>query len=74
MANVGGADRIVRAILGLVLIVAPFMPFTAPFFAGWGVWTFGVVIVGFVLAATSAMRFCPLYAIFGIRTCPLERN
>lgn len=74
MANVGSADRVVRAILGLLLIVLPFMPFAASFFAGWGAWKFVVVVVGIVLAGTSAMRFCPLYAIFGLSTCPVERR
>jgi len=25
------------------------------------------------LLATAAMRFCPLYSILGIRTCPATR-
>jgi len=74
MTNVGSADRIVRAILGLVLILSPFMPFTAPLFAGWGSWSYLVVAIGLVLVVTATMRFCPLYAIFGLNTCPLERR
>lgn len=74
MTNVGSADRIVRAILGLVLILAPFMPFTASFFAGWGVWSYLVAVVGLVLVGTATLSFCPLYAIFGLNTCPIERR
>jgi hypothetical protein len=74
MANVGSADRVVRALVGLVLIVAPFMPFAASFFAAWGAWKFLVVVVGLVLLGTAAMRFCPLYAMLGLNTCPLERR
>ena len=74
MTNVGSADRIVRAILGLVFIFAPFMPFAASFFAAWGAWKFLVVAVGLVLVGTAAMRFCPLYAIFGLKTRLRERR
>lgn len=74
MANVGSADRMIRLVFGLLLIAAPFMPFLAGTFAGWGGWKFVVALVGVVLVGTSLMRFCPLYAIFGIRTCPLEQR
>lgn len=74
MTNVGSADRTVRAILGLVLILSPFLPFAAPVFAGLGVWKFAVAAVGIVLAGTAAIGFCPLYAIFGLNTCPVERR
>mgnify|MGYP001375903143 CR=1 FL=1 len=74
MTNVGSADRVIRAILGLILILAPFMPFTASIFAGIGAWKFLVAAAGLVLLGTAAMRFCPLYAIFGLNTCRLERR
>lgn len=72
MTNIGVADRIVRAILGLVLIVAPFMPIAA--LDAVGAWKFLVAAAGLVLLRAAAMRFCPLYAIFGLNTCPLERR
>lgn len=72
MTNVGIADRIVRAIFGLVLIVAPFMPIAA--LDAVGAWKFLVAAVGVVLLGTAAMRFCPLYAIFGLNTYPLKRR
>jgi len=70
MVNVGSADRAIRVLLGVVLVAAPFMPFLAGLFAGWGAWKLLVALVGIVLLGTAAMRFCPLYAIFGVRTCP----
>jgi Protein of unknown function (DUF2892) len=74
MANVGGADRMVRAILGLVLIVAPFTPFAAPLFAAWGLWKFALLAIGLVMAGTAAFRFCPLYTLIGLNTCRVERR
>ena len=67
--NVGSADRKLRAfVLAPVLIVAGLL-------AGPGGW---LAIVLYALAgvmlATSAVSFCPLYAVFGLRTCPLQKD
>lgn len=66
-SNVGKIDRIARIIIGVLLIVAPFMTQIGMFQSTLG--TVIAVIVGVVLMATSAMCFCPLYRILGIRTC-----
>ncbi|MCJ7754214.1 MAG: DUF2892 domain-containing protein [Thermoanaerobaculales bacterium] len=71
MVNLGSADLMIRWVFGLPLIATPFMPFLAGSFAGWGGWKFVVALIGVVLLGTSVMGFCPLYAIFGVRTCPL---
>jgi len=68
-ANLGKIDRVLRLVLGIVLLAAPFM-------SGFGVFEGGAatiisVIVGFVMIGTSAMKFCPMYRIFGMRTCKL---
>lgn len=68
-ANVGSIDRVLRIVLGLVLIALPFVTNMAMFASGTA--TVIAVVVGVVLIATSTMRFCPLYRIFGIRTCKL---
>lgn len=69
-ANVGNIDRIIRLVIGAVLILAPF-------FTNWGLvgsttGMFISVLLGLVLVATSAMKFCPLYRIFGLRTCKVS--
>ena len=68
-ANLGRIDRLLRVVLGLVLMAAPFISGLALFDGG--VATAVSVAVGVVMIATSAMRFCPLYRVFGIRTCQL---
>ncbi|MFE3839494.1 YgaP family membrane protein [Pseudogemmobacter sonorensis] len=60
--NIGTPERIARLILGIVLVVAPFI-FGFP-----TVWTWISVIVGLVLVVTGALRFCPAWSIFGINT------
>ncbi len=66
-ANVGSTDRLIRIILGLILVVLPFVTN----FAIWAnpIAAVGVPIVGLVLIVTALVRFCPLYRLFGMRTC-----
>jgi len=68
--NVGTIDRIFRFVLGIVLLAAPFVSGLALFDSP--VATVIAVIAGVVMLGTSAMKFCPLYRIFGIRTCSLS--
>lgn len=65
--NVGSMDRIFRLVLGAVLLAIPFVGGLSIFESSTA--TTVSIIVGIVMIATSAMRFCPLYRIFGIRTC-----
>ncbi|MFV0360784.1 DUF2892 domain-containing protein [Tropicimonas sp.] len=61
--NMGTLDRVIRAIVGLVLI---YLAFTA----GWGtLGTAVAAIVGIVLLVTAAMSNCPAYSILGVKTC-----
>ncbi len=64
--NVGTPDRLIRLIIGLLLIAAPFV-------TGWAlfanpVWTWVFVIVGLVLAVTGLVRFCPAYWMLNLST------
>lgn len=64
VANVGNIDRVLRIVLGIGLLsMLVFVDGPAKF---WG-------LIGIVPLATAAMRFCPLYTILGIRTCPATR-
>lgn len=55
-ANVGGADRIVRIILGVVVILLGIY-----FKSWWGV-------VGLVPILTGLLNFCPAYSLIGVST------
>jgi hypothetical protein len=58
--NVGMADRIVRIVVGMVLLsLFFFLEGNARY---WG-------LVGLVPLATGVFRFCPAYALFGVNTC-----
>jgi len=56
--NVGGIDRILRIVVGLVLIALVFVGPKTPW--GW---------LGIVPLATGFLRTCPLYSIIGISSC-----
>lgn len=59
--NVGGIDRALRIVVGLVLIGLVFVgPKTA-----WG-W------IGLVPLLTGLLRICPLYGLVGLNTCPAK--
>lgn len=68
-ANLGTIDRVFRIVLGIVLLAAPFVSGMAIFESSAA--TVVAVVAGVIMVATSALRFCPLYRIFGIRTCKL---
>lgn len=57
-ANVGGFDRILRALAGLALLGAGL------YFKNW--WG----LVGLVPLFTAVFRFCPAYLPFGLNTGP----
>ena len=60
--NVGGIDRILRIVLGLVLIGLTVSGTI-------GVWGW----VGAVLLGTGLVGWCPPYAIFGFNTCSMKK-
>lgn len=65
--NEGTVDRIIRAIIGVVALVAA---------VAVGVGTVGgivLLVLGGVLVVTAAVGFCPLYRVFGINTCPVRK-
>lgn len=63
MSNVGGIDRVLRIIVGIVLIS---LVFIGDQIIGqnvvWG-W------IGIVPLATGILKFCPVYSLFGFKTC-----
>lgn len=65
--NVGTIDRILRAALGLGLLYLAFLS-GLPAFEG-GLMKYGAAVVGLVMLVVSATRVCPIYSIFGFKTC-----
>ena len=68
MPNLGSLDRVIRAVLGVILIAAPWVLSGSLFAASWAFW--GSIAVGLILLATAAISFCPIYAVLGLRSRP----
>lgn len=58
-SNVGGIDRTMRIVVGLVLIALVFVGPKTPW--GW---------IGLVPLLTGLLRTCPLYSLIGLNSCP----
>ncbi|MBN8897528.1 MAG: hypothetical protein BGO51_20575 [Rhodospirillales bacterium 69-11] len=56
--NVGSIDRVLRVIVGLVLIALVFVGPETPW--GW---------IGLIPLGSALIGFCPLYSLLGINTC-----
>ena len=64
--NVGNIDRISRLVAAVVAVVVALAI---------GISSVGgivLLIVGLVLAATALVKFCPIYRLFGMSTCPTK--
>lgn len=64
MCNLGKTDRLLRALVGIILLVAAYL---TPY--GW------LAIIGAIAVGTSMISFCPLYAILGLNSgCKAKSN
>ncbi len=70
VTNMGTADRLIRIVVGLLLVVAPFVSGLALFANPVLYW--GAIVVGAVFLVTSLVGFCPLYRVLGISTCAVR--
>ena len=61
--NVGSIDRILRIVVGAVLIALVFVGPQTPW--GW---------IGIIPIATALIGWCPAYRLLGIRTCPVAKS
>ena len=66
--NMGSTDRIIRVIIAAIVAVL--------YFTGTVTGTLGIVllILAGVFVLTSLVSFCPLYAPFGLSTCPVKEK
>lgn len=62
--NVGNLDRVIRLVVGVVLAVL--------FFNGTATGALGIasLVVGIILILTALFKFCPIYRVLGLNTCP----
>jgi hypothetical protein len=64
--NMGSADRIIRTVIALIVATLYFTNVIS------GTVAIVLAVIGGIFILTSIVSFCPLYAIFGIKTCKTE--
>ena len=64
MKNVGSVDKVVRFIVGLALL-------SLLFFMNGNLKYLG--LIGLVPILTATISICPLYSIFGVKTCKIKK-
>lgn len=64
-ANVGGIDRTLRIVVGIVLASLFFVLEGNARYLG---------LLGLVMLATGIFRFCPAYTLLGVNTCPTKKG
>ena len=57
--NVGNIDRILRVVVGVILIALVFVGLKTPW--GW---------IGIVPLVTGLLKTCPIYSLIGVSSCP----
>jgi uncharacterized membrane protein len=66
--NMGSTDRIIRVVIAVIIGLLYFTNVISG--------TLGLVlmVLAVVFVLTSLVSFCPLYAPFGISTCPVKEG
>lgn len=62
--NIGGIERPIRIVIGILLLAIGVFAGLPP--VGTGI----ALVAGTIALVTGAISFCPLWALFGINTCP----
>lgn len=68
MKNVGNADKFVRILIAIAIIILYYTNVIE------GMLAIILMAVGIVLLITVLLNFCPLYTIFGIKTCKVDNS
>lgn len=66
--TVGSTDKIIRIILGIILLILAFATSVGP--AGKVI----LIILGVVALLTALTGMCLLYSLFGINTCKVKNK
>lgn len=66
--NVGNADKLVRILIAIAIIILYYTNVIE------GMLAIILMAVGIVLLLTVLFNFCPLYTLFGIKTCKVDKS
>lgn len=63
-----GFDRIFRVLIAIIIAVLYYQNVIE------GILAYALLALAVIFAITSFIRFCPLYALFGISTCSIPKK
>ena len=66
--NMGTADKIIRIIIAAIIVTLYFTEMIT------GTVAIVLLVLSGIFILTSFISFCPLYTLFGIKTCPKKDN
>lgn len=66
--NMGTADKIIRIIIAAIIVTLYFTEMIT------GTVAIVLLVLSGIFVLTSLISFCPLYTLFGIKTCPKKDN
>ena len=66
--NLGGTDKILRLVVAVVIAILYFTEII------YGIFGIVMLVVAGIFLITSLVNFCPLYALFGMNTCPIKEK
>lgn len=61
--NMGSADKIIRLLLAAVFIILFIFNYVS------GIFGYILLALAVIFILTSLLSFCPIYTLFGIKTC-----
>ena len=64
--NMGSVDRVVRILIAVVVSVLYFTGVIS------GVLGIVLLVLAGVFVLTSLINFCPIYSVFGVKTCAIK--
>lgn len=66
--NMGTADKIIRLIIAAIIVTLYFTEMIT------GTVAIVLLVLSGIFVLTSFISFCPLYTLFGIKTCPKKND
>ncbi|MEI8094387.1 MAG: DUF2892 domain-containing protein [Spirochaetales bacterium] len=65
--NTGTLDRIIRAVLAVGLVITGIVFWSS----GWPAWV--ALAAAVIMAVTASISWCPIWAVFGVKTISVKK-
>ena len=66
--NMGNADRVIRLLIALAVAILYYTNILT------GTLAIILLVIAGIFVLTSLVSICPLYSLFGIHTCPMQKQ